>query len=104
MRNANLKAIACRISRGGFSDERVFELGVASYRGVASRRHMWNVDGAPLEDGEPPLGKVIKGFVAARVIQIDPSRKVAMVSIPDGEVIEVPIAQLVERPAEHVPV
>jgi hypothetical protein len=60
-----------------------------------------------IDDGEPPLGEEISGFVAARIIEIDPNDcNCATVSIPDGEVITIPISQLVERPAtvgDHVP-
>ena len=108
MRHPTLKAIACTISRGGFSDERVFsiDIGEIKYSGVASRRHMWTAEGKPLEEGEPPLGKNLSGLVAARVIQVETDGRV-LVSIPDGEVITMPADQLVDRPAgvgEHVPV
>lgn len=95
------KAIECTISRGGFSDERVFafQIGDKTYSGVASRRHMWDKNRQPIEDGEPPLGQKIKGFVAARIVTIE-SDESATVSIPDGEVIKIPIALLVDRPAQ----
>jgi hypothetical protein len=107
MRTTRMTAIACKISRGGFSDERVFSIliGENTYQGVASRRHMWTEDRRPVEDGEPPIGQVISGFVAARVIQINKDTT-ATVSIPDGEVITIPVSQLVDRPTtvgEHVP-
>jgi hypothetical protein len=86
-------AIACEISRGGFSDERVFTIsthGIA-HKGIASRRHMWHSDWAPIEEGEPPLDEVINGYVAARVLKVD--KEHALVSIPDGDVIEVPVSR-----------
>jgi hypothetical protein len=106
MRDSRFKAIKCKISRGGFSDERVFafEVGGEQYQGVASRRHMWSSNGKPIEDGEPPLGKTIDGLVAARILEV--ANDQAIVSIPDGEVVTMPLTQLVERPTaaqEHVP-
>jgi len=99
MNDGKLKAIPCDISRGGFSDERVFSISIdgVNHSGVASRRHMWTVAGDQVEEGEPPIGKVIKGFVAARIIRVIDKQEV-MVSIPDGEVITIPIGALVDRP------
>lgn len=108
MNNHKLKAIACTISRGGFSDERIFRLnaGGVDHEGLASRRHMWKADGSPIQEGEPPLGRTIKGFVAARLLElVDAST--ALVSLPDGETAKVPTSDLRDRPAavgQHVPV
>jgi hypothetical protein len=107
--NPRLKAIVCTISRGGFSDERVFSFRYdgKEYSGVASRRHMWKQDGSPIEDGEPPVGQKIPGLVAARVIEAKGENR-ALISVPDGEVIEVPSGVLVDRPTagvgQHVPI
>ena len=101
MRSANLKAIACEISRGGFSDERVFSF--EGYSGVASRTHMWTKEGQALEEGEPPVGQTIDGLVAVRILEA--KGQTVLVSVPDGGVIEVPVALLVERPSgvgQHV--
>lgn len=95
------KAIACKISRGGFSDERVFSFEVdgEQYSGVASRLHMWTAQGAPLEEGEPPIGQTIDGLVATRILKrVDQTDRV-LVSVPDGGVLEMPLQQLQERPA-----
>jgi hypothetical protein len=97
------KALACTISRGGFSDERVFEIKGTSHKGVCSRSHLWKEDGNPLEPGEPPIGQVIDGFVAARILEVRGDH--VTVSIPDGEVLTVAIAELVDRPSgveQHV--
>jgi hypothetical protein len=101
------RALRCTISRGGFSDERVFEFDTdgGKYRGVASRRHMWTLDRRPIEGGEPPIGKTMDGYVAARIIETEGGR--ATVSIPSGDVVTLPLEQLVERPStagQHVPV
>jgi hypothetical protein len=108
MKNSRLKAIRCTISRGGFSDERVFKFAHngQEYKGIASRLHMWKSDLTPVEEGEPPLGQTIDGFVAARIIEVVAGGSTVMVSIPDGEVITIPIASLEDRPiveaGEHV--
>jgi hypothetical protein len=102
MSNAKFKAIRCIISRGGFSDERLFRIdaGGMKYEGVASRQHMWSREGVPLADGEPPIGENIEGLVAARIIKIEDGR--ALVSVPDGEVITISTDQLVDRPTVRV--
>jgi len=97
MRSA--KAITCKISRGGFSDERIFsfELNGSEYSGVASRSHMWRANRLPLEEGEPPIGQVIDGLVAARILEV--MGEETLVSLPDGGVLKVPSNFLQERPA-----
>ena len=101
-----LMALKCKISRGGFSDERVFRLvGAEGYEGISSRRHLWSEDGLAIEEGEPPIGQELEGLVATRVLGI--SGDAVSVSVPDGEVIVVPVSALVKRPqgvTEHVPV
>lgn len=100
MKNTRFKAIECKISRGGFSDERVFriEFSDRAYEGIASRRHMWTETGQPIEDGEPPIGQLLDGLVAARVLELNADQSTAIVSIPDGGVIEIAVGQLKERP------
>ena len=98
-----LVALKCVISRGGFSEERVFALKDIDHKGVCSRRYLWRENGAALDESEPALGQEIDGFVAARIIDI--RRSGVLLSIPDGEVVEVPSEQLHERPnmvGEHV--
>jgi len=101
------KALKCMISRGGFSDERVFtlRLGIGECDGVASRQYLWDENWSPLEEGEPPLGKQIEGWVAARVVEVR-SDGMVVALLPDGQTVEVPIAALVTRPSgvgTHVP-
>jgi hypothetical protein len=104
---SNLLALKCKISRGGFADERVFTIKIEAmeHSGAASRYHMWNENRQPIEEGEPEIGEVIDGMVAARVIETRPNGN-ALVSIPDGEVIEIPVANLMARPPvdQHVPI
>jgi hypothetical protein len=101
-----LVAIRCKISRGGFSGERVFHIsmGATNHSGIGSRLHMWNRDGIPIGEGEPPIGEEMNGLVAARVLQI--KGDIATVTVPDGEVIDISVAELSDRPSvdNHVPV
>lgn len=101
---SKFKAIPCKISRGGFSGERVFEIaiGETNHSGVGSRLHMWKLNGDMIEEGEPPLGEKMDGIVAARVLSVEEG--VATVSIPDGEVITILAEELLDRPAvnQHV--
>jgi hypothetical protein len=103
---ARLLAIRCKISRGGFSGERVFDIAIAniSHSGVGSRIHMWNLDQTPVDKGEPPLGQKIDGLIAVRVLSQD--AVTATVSMPDGEVIDIPVGELLDRPKvdQHVSV
>lgn len=108
MQDTKFKALPCKISRGGFSDERVFSIILDSlnYAGVASRRYFWTSDQEALPEGEPPIGQEIVGIVAAHVIETRPDGT-ALVSVPDGEVITVPVRSLLDRPCKaeaHVPV
>lgn len=104
MRSDFLKTIKCTISRGGFSDERVFTLS-NGYEGVASRQYFWRDDGRALEEGEPPIDQRIEGWVAVRIVEVREPGPV-LVALPDGESIEVSLDVLTSRPrvGEHVPV
>jgi hypothetical protein len=103
---SKLKAIRCKISRGGFSGERVFTITAngVDHSGVGSRFYMWKEDRTPVDEGEPPIGQEIDGLVAARVLDIDGTT--ATVTIPDGDVIEISVGELLDRPAMdlHVPI
>jgi hypothetical protein len=65
---------------------------------------MWKEDRTPVDEGEPPIGQEIDGLVAARVLDIDGTT--ATVTIPDGDVIEISVGELLDRPAMdlHVPI
>lgn len=102
-------ALACRISRGGFSDERVFEIDTPDgvFSGVVSRRYCWGPNDQLLEEGEPPLGETISGKIAAKVIEFDEATRTLLVSVPDGQVITVGASAVLIRPGEvgiNVPV
>ncbi len=98
-------ALPCKISAGGFSDEITFKISVSDgeYLGTASKRYFWRENDEPI--GELEVGTWTKGKMAARVLQKEDDRHV-LVSIPDGEVVSVDQARLLERPSEleeHVP-
>ena len=98
MRNKQFKAIGCEISRGGFWDERVFQFKIegCDYSGVTTRRYFWTSAGEPIPEDEPPIGEKMQGFVAAYVIEV--RHDGALVSVPDGQVLVVPMEALVDRP------
>jgi len=95
---ARLVALRCTISRGGFSDERIFRLRLpgGDYTGIASRTYCWNDQDDPLSEGEPAEGQTIAGKVAARVLEVRGAD--VLVSIPDGDVVTVRANQLIESP------
>src|SRR5205823_4090688 len=93
-------ALSCELTRGAFSDERVFKLKHTrgEYQGIASRRYCWGEDNRLLAEHEPAEGEMIEGKVAARIIEVLNGN--VLVSLPDGEVITVSRDQLLERPTE----
>ena len=100
-------ALNCRITRGGFSDERLFRVRQSSgedYLGIASRRYCWGPNDRLLGENDPPSDeRWIEGKVAARVIGVRGDD--VHVSVPDGEVITVRRDQLTARPTQpNVPV
>ena len=109
MQMSQYVALDCEITRGGFSDERIFKVrrdDDTEYTGIASRRYCWGRDDRLLAADEPPSAeKWVKGKVAARILSVRDHR--ADVSVPDGEVITVKVGQLRPRPSKagiNVPV
>lgn len=92
----------CRISSGSFSGECVFEIDRTDgqpYVGLAPRRDCRNKDGQKLRPNEPEGDKKIDGKVAARVVSNGGND--AIIAIPDGEAIKVPVALLSPREADQ---
>src|SRR5262249_24151202 len=97
-------AVKCRISRGGFSGERVVK--VTSSEGkdrvaLAPTHYCWNEHREALKPDEPPAGKEIPGFVAAHEVYrfsggLD-------ISTPDGEVFRVRPDDIIDRPPSPEP-
>ena len=103
-----LIAIRCRISRGGFSSERVFRVTTpekVEHVGAAPVEYFFdeNQQGLPLEP--PPRGVSLPGLVAARVVE--QNHNTVLVSVPSGEVLRVATNEVTEYPKgtrAHVPV
>ncbi len=69
MANTIFKAVPCKISRGVFSTERLFELKKIKYSGFAPRHWCWNQEGHLLGKMEAADEKSVDGYVAARVVE-----------------------------------
>lgn len=92
-------AVSCVISRGAFSDERIFEIRTATgepYCGVASKSYCWTPDGRPLQLDN---GHAVPGIVAARLLKKE--NAAALVSVPGGDFIQIALDMVIERPAEQ---
>jgi hypothetical protein len=107
-----LVALPCKLSPGGFSGERIFEVILADgqpYRSIAPRQFCWNSDNSLVEENEPQ--NEIGGMVAARVVDFIEGEQV-IVEVPDGEIIAVDKGAVQKRPTSiksaesnpHVPV
>jgi hypothetical protein len=102
-------AVKCRISRGGFSGERVVKVTASDGKDrivLAPTHYCWNENREPLESDEPAAGE-ITGFVAAQEV----SRAAGKVTVttPDGEVFSVRPDDITDRPPNpepepHVPI
>ena len=79
--------IPCRISRSGFSNERVFEIvgESSSIRGVSSRNYCLDANGEEIGHDVPPLGEFLDGYIVARIIEEDGIE--VTVSLPSGDVV-----------------
>ncbi len=80
----------CRISRGAFSGERVFEVNLQSgemYTSVADRHYCMDNNKKILPKDSPAESQSIDGYIQAYLL---PSQgDSAYISVPDGEVIPV---------------
>jgi len=90
------RIIACRISRGGFSGERIIEVSAANYKGLAPTQLCWNVNREPLSPDEPDENEAIEGFVAAHLMNREGNR--VLISVPDGSIFVVPEDMTFKRP------
>ena len=103
MRQNRLIAVPCRISQGVVPDERAFEVTLSngdSHPGVAPVHYFWNQDSERLAPNEPSGDQEVPGKVAARLL--DRQNGTALVSIPDGSVVQVQADSITERPTEVI--
>jgi hypothetical protein len=107
MNHGEMVLLRCRISRGGFSGERVFRIPQADsseeHIGAASVDYCSHIDRTPIEFEEPAKGDRIDGLVEARVIEN--GGDTVIVALPDGETIRTKTDQVAYRPkADYVPI
>ena len=111
MRNGQLVLVSCKIRRGAFSGERVFQLPMAEdqgdYIGLAPVDHCLDERLDPLGRDQPPAEVDIDGFVEAFLIANGGVE--ARIELPDGEAVRVSVAQLPyqkepDRGSKYVPV
>jgi hypothetical protein len=99
-----LVAIPCKLSRGFFSSERLFEVVLANgevYTSITPRHFCWNATGKPLREAEG-MEKDIAGLVAARVVEPLDGGQTA-VEVPDGKVLAVNERDIRPRPTPITP-
>ena len=96
-------SVTGKISRSAFSDERVFRLTLADGKehiGAASLIYLYKSDGRPLSAAEPSPDRSNNGRVAGRGIKETAGGVV--VSLPDGEVVEVKRSQVSQEAPRNV--
>jgi len=100
-----MMAYPCTMFPGGFSGEIGFEMEAhgGKHKGLASRRYFWKQDWSRL--GKDPLTGPIRGFVAVRILG-EGKRDAVLLSIPDGEVVNVKSDEILPlaETAQNVPV
>ena len=85
--SAKLGIVPCKISRSGFSSERVFEIvgEDSSIKGVCNKQYCLDAYRDLISDDVPPVGVSIDGFVVVRVLSEEAG--VVTISLPSGDVI-----------------
>src|ERR1700733_902572 len=88
--------VACALSEGAFSAERVFRLtladGKTTYSGVAPLHYCLTSGKKPLKQDQPAPGQSIEGYVEAFLVANGGEQ--AMVELPDGEAVRVNVSQV----------
>jgi hypothetical protein len=98
----NLVAVRCRITRGGFSSERVFRVTLTDsteYVGAAPAEYFFDEFEKPLPPDQPPRGVTKLGVVAGRVVGGEGQDGV-LVSVPSGEVLKIDPRQIAGSPKD----
>lgn len=86
----NTVLFPCKISRGAFSGERVFEFNLQTgeqYMSVADWHYCLDDNREKLSKELPVGNQTIQGYITAYLLKSD--KGVAYISIPDGEVVPV---------------
>lgn len=89
--------VKCTLARSAFSGERVFEISRPSheqYIGVAPLTSCYDETRQQLSAAQPSESVRIDGFVSARMVRNGGEE--AVVLIPDGEMINVPVGLVAE--------
>jgi hypothetical protein len=85
--------VKCRVSRGGFSSERVFRVRLANgaeHVGAAPVDYFLTEQGERLSPDEPgQRGTQVAGWLVGRLVREEPGGN-ALVSVPSGEVLLLP--------------
>jgi hypothetical protein len=108
LNSGTLIAVRCRISRGGFSSERVFRVTMASgveHVTAGPVEYFFDENQQRLQADQPPRGVTLAGYVTARVVE--QKNDTVLVSVPSGEVLWLGMNEIVEHPKgirAHVPV
>src|SRR5262245_4868394 len=102
----SLVALHCRISRSGFSDERVFRATLANgteHVGAAPADYFFTEDQRPLPADQPTERLVrVPGFVAARIIERKADGSF-LLSVPLADVLHVRPSEVIAYPANGYP-
>jgi hypothetical protein len=110
MASNGLILVRCRISRGGFSSEKVFRVTLndgTEHIGAAPAGYFFLQNKRQLPPDQPSRrGEQIAGFLTARIVA-EEADDVLLVSVPLDEVLRLKREQTAEYPQEgpaHVPV
>jgi hypothetical protein len=90
MPNDRVRSVRCRISRSGFSGERVFRVTPydgAEHVGVAPTHYFRTAAGKPLGADTPAKGQPIQGWIEG--VLIDDDGEKVTIALPDGNTIKV---------------
>jgi hypothetical protein len=105
---AQPNAVRCTLSRGGFSEERIFRIklpGGKMHVGAAPRQYCYHRKGLLLGPDEPAPKAQIDGKIVVRILREDGPGRI-LVYLPDGDVVPVTEDQLdhVKEVSPDVPV
>jgi len=88
----------CKISRGAFSSERVFEFDLQNgeqYMSVADRHYCMDYNKKTLPKETPDENQCIEGYIQA--YELSSNGDATYITIPDGEVVPVNAKDIIEK-------